>query len=86
LAAEAEKADIHFEYDGVQYTVPHPKLWPLEAIEAQERGEVLGALKHVLGPAQYKKFKAKPRVAEDVDKISMALFDAADIELGESED
>lgn len=82
-APQDELKELEFEYDGVKYVVPAPKLWPLEVIEAQEDGRFNAAIRELLGPKQYKKFRSKPRTLEDLDNISGVLMDAADLDSGE---
>jgi hypothetical protein len=86
LKEEATNADVKFVFDGEKYTVSHPKLWPLEVVEAQEEGRVATAVKGILGVEQYKQFKSVPRTLEDLDKFVEALLAAAELELGKSED
>lgn len=85
LKNEAEKADVHFTFDDEKYIVSHPKIWPLEVVEAQEEGRVATAVKGILGAEQYKLFKKKPRTLEDLDDLVEALLEAAEVELGKSE-
>lgn len=84
LAREANKDPVTFEYDGDTYTIPHPKLWPLEVLEKQENGRYVGATEELLGAAQWKAFRGKPRTVEDLDDLSNALFEAVDTTKGES--
>lgn len=80
--AEAEEADIIFVYDEEEYTLPHPKLWPIEAVEAQEEGRMIGVLKALLGEAQYAKFKRKQRTVQDINDLMEASFKAVDTDQG----
>ena len=83
----AETKEIVFEFDGVTYTVPPAKTWPLEAQEAEEAGQFATALKEILGEEQYKKFKKKPRTVGDLEDITTELFKAVekalDVDSGE---
>ena len=72
----AETKEVVFDYDGVTYTAPPPKTWPLEAQEAEELGQYAESLKKILGEDQYKKFKKKPRTVGDLDDITTALMEA----------
>lgn len=78
-----EMADVTFTYDGVEYTIPPGKSWPLEAQELSEEGRFLAAIKLVLGPKQYKTFKSKPRTLGDGEDLMTAMFDAVDLDSGE---
>lgn len=82
-APQDELKDVVFEYDGESYTVPTPKLWPLEVVEAQEDGRFNAAIRELLGKEQYKTFRKKPRTLEDLDKITEAVMDAAELDVGE---
>lgn len=84
LQAEAVLEDVEFEFDGDPYAIPHPKRWPLEAIEAEEAGKVVGFLRELLGKEQFATFKAKPRTLEDLDKIYTAVIEAADLDMEKS--
>lgn len=86
LAAEAKDSPIEFEYDNESYVVPHPKFWPLEVAEAQEAGRFAEAVRELLGIEQYKKFKKKPRVLQDLDDIVEAAFKVAELDAGKSQD
>jgi hypothetical protein len=81
-----ELADITFEYEGVEYVMPAPKLWPLEAGEAQEDGRFINAVRMILGNEQYNRWKKSggKKTLEDDSKLMEALFDAAGVDEGES--
>lgn len=80
LKAEAKLEDLSFDFEDDEYTAPHPKYWPLDAIEAQEDGKITAFLKSVLGDEQYKKFKRKPRTLTDLENMLAALMDSVDME------
>lgn len=82
---EAEGAAVDFEYLGESYTVPPFKKWDLDAMEAYEDGKILSCIRAVLGPDQWKVFKAgKPNMG-DFDDFCGALFEATGTTVGESE-
>lgn len=78
MKAEAEYQPTVFTYDGVEYTFPDQKLWPLAAIEAQENNHIVALIKSLLGAEQYAKFTSKPRVLNDI----ADFFEAAGKEAG----
>lgn len=87
LESEAELSEITFDFDGENYTAPHPKRWPIEVVEAQEEGRVTIAVRGLLGEAQYSKFKkGKSRTLDDLDKFVEKLLEAADVDLGKLQD
>lgn len=78
-----EPTTVTFDFDGVEYTVPSPKKWPIEVIEAQEDGRLAGAVAELLGAKQYKAFKKVPRTMEDLENLTEALFKAVETSVGE---
>lgn len=78
-----DSKEMTFDYGGETYTVPTPKLWPLEAGDAEESGRPLESLKIILGPKQYKLFRSVPRTLGDAEDIMTAMFDAAELDRGE---
>ncbi len=79
---EALESEVSFEYDGVQYTVPPAKKWPLDAVEAQEDGKMLGFLKALLGADQYSTLRKTTTTLADLDTFITALFEALDVDAG----
>lgn len=75
--------DVTFEFAGNTYTVPAPKMWPIEVIEAEENGQQLGALKALVGDEQYKTLRKTLKVMKDIEECMSALFDAVDVDKGE---
>lgn len=85
-AKETEPIDpreITFTFDGLEFTVPTGKYWPIEVVEAQEQGMFATAIRKLLGPKQYAAFCKKPRTMEDLEKLTDALLEAADLDKGE---
>lgn len=81
LDVEANKKDVVFEFDGVEYTVPNPKRWPLKVQRARENGKLLAAVELLLGDKQWNKFDPDDsRVNEDLDGLVTALFEAVDLD------
>lgn len=74
LAAVKEEAEEvptrTFTYDGDEYTVPEADSWDLDIFEAVEDGQIVTAVRGILGQKQYyDKFKAKKRKAKDLADI-----------------
>lgn len=84
LKAEAQDADVTFEYDGEPYTIKPMNKMPLEFLEAIEDGKMIRAVKSMLGEEQYRKFSAKPRIVEDLNNLLTASTNAVGVSVGES--
>lgn len=80
-----ENAPIEFTYDGEKYVVPVTKRWPLECVDAQEDGQLLKFVKNLLGEAQYKVFRGKPRVLDDVDDLLGEMYKVINADPKESD-
>lgn len=83
VKAEATPTEVSFKYDGEDYTVPAPKVWPLEVIEAQESGKFATCVRALLGENQYLKFKRTPRTLSDLEQLTDAMFSAVNANQGE---
>lgn len=75
---EAVEDSVTFEYDGVTYTAPPAIEWDVEVFEAAEDGKIVSAVRALIGPDQWAKFKEKKRTIVNVSE----LFDAAKAALG----
>lgn len=82
IKTEAEDLPIKCNYDGESYELPAAKFWPLEALEAQEENRVVGMLRSLLGEDQYKKFRSKPRVLQDIADFMDVVNAAAEVDRG----
>jgi hypothetical protein len=82
LADEAGNKEVTFEYNGVEYEIPPGKLWPLEAVEAQENGKMLTAVKELIGAEKYAELRKTAKTLEDFEEFCEALFDAVDLDKG----
>ncbi|MET8149397.1 hypothetical protein ACIBSW_34590 [Actinoplanes sp. NPDC049668] len=60
MEAEVQNLGVLFQYEGVTYTIPKADDWDLEVFEASEEGRFVTAVKSLLGPYQWKKFKDGP--------------------------
>lgn len=52
-------------WQGTRFTLPQPEDYPLEAIEAEENGQILKTIELILGDEQYATFRSKARTAGD---------------------
>jgi hypothetical protein len=77
--AEALGKKITFTHNDVTYTVLESGQWPVEAIERFEDGAVTTAVRLILGPDEWSKFRATDPVADDVEPLVVALQKAAGI-------
>lgn len=81
LEQEVSTEPVVFEFDGVEYTVPHPRKWPLAITRAQESGKLLGAVEKLLGKKQFAQFDPdEDRTMGDLDDLMVKMFEAVDID------
>jgi len=73
LADEAKEQLVSFVYDGETYRILPGDEWDIAILEAAEDGKIITAAKMLLGPEQYKRFRARPRKNRDM----RAFFEAA---------
>jgi hypothetical protein len=57
-----------------RFTLPTPQEFPLEALEAEEEGKHLTALKLILGADQYSTWRALAATAADAEEFSAAVM------------
>jgi hypothetical protein len=55
---------------GTVFTLPTPEQFPLDALEAEENGKQLAALKLILGDEQYATWRGLARTAGDAEEFS----------------
>jgi len=83
IKLEASKDDSpvggKFTYKDEEYTVPQRDDWPIDALEAQEEGRIVAALKELLGD-QWTKFRKVGKTAKDLDEFCEAMFAAVDVD------
>lgn len=79
---EAVNNGINFTYEGIDFSVPPAKLWPLEAIEAQERSQLLSFLREVLGAEGYTNLRKVAKTLGDINDFSEAMYGAMDLDAG----
>ncbi|MBP2320493.1 hypothetical protein JOF56_000878 [Kibdelosporangium banguiense] len=59
---------------GKRFTLPTPAAMPLEALEAEEDGKHLTALKLILGAEQYATFRTSAATAADAEDFSAQVM------------
>ncbi|ANZ36476.1 hypothetical protein BBK82_10760 [Lentzea guizhouensis] len=59
---------------GKRFGLPAPQDYPLDAIEAEESGQTLTALRLILGDDQYSTFRTLARTTGDADDFSKAIM------------
>jgi hypothetical protein len=59
---------------GKRFSLPAPQDYPLDAIEAEENGRTLTALRLILGEDQYATFRTLARTTGDADDFSKAIM------------
>ncbi|GGU46822.1 hypothetical protein [Lentzea flava] len=59
---------------GKRFGLPAPKDYPLDAIEAEEQGRTLTALRLILGEDQYATFCELAKTTGDADDFSKAIM------------
>lgn len=57
LAAEAAGHPVSVVYDGDTYTIPTGEDWDIGVLEAAESGNIVTAMKLLLGPEQWAAFR-----------------------------
>lgn len=76
-ADEAVK-NIKFKFDNRAYEVPRSEDWDLDLLDAFEQGQSVAALRQLLGPEQFQKFRQqKKRTTKDINAFYEALGEAA---------
>lgn len=78
--AEALGGPVAFEFEGETYEVAPTSEWDLDVMERYEDGQIATAVRALLGPAQWGRFRAKPRKVADLE----ALFSTIEKALGVS--
>lgn len=73
VKAEAIGTPVQFEYDGDTYAVAPANEWDLDVLEAFEEGRILATVRSLLGEAQWKTFRAKPRNVQALADLFEAL-------------
>ncbi len=79
---EVQETDTTFEYDGNSYVIPPAKKWPLDAVEAQEEGKMIGFIKALLGDDQYKTLRKNTNDLSQLDEFVGAMFESLGVDTG----
>lgn len=77
LKAEAQNTHTDVEFDGQTYSVPPTMEWDLDVLEALEDGQIVKAVRALLGEEQYGQFKTKKRTVADLNALFEAIGAAA---------
>ncbi|WP_328604770.1 hypothetical protein OG943_32710 [Amycolatopsis sp. NBC_00345] len=67
-------ADLAVTWRGKRFTLPAPEKFPLEALEAEEEGKHLTALKLILGTGQYATWRSLAATAADAEDFSAVVM------------
>lgn len=77
VKAEATGQAISVEYDGETYEVPPTMEWDLDVLEALEEGQIVRAVRGLLGEEQYSQFKATKRTVKDLNSLFETIGQSA---------
>lgn len=85
LKAEASNEGARsFTFNGEVYDIPSPDDWTVDVVEAYEEGKIVSAIKAILGPKQWRKYKDKEKpLASDLKDFVEAMFEEAGVDSGE---
>lgn len=89
MAARAAKAEVtnpgarKFKYKNHTYTVPAADEWDLAVLEHWQEGNLVLAIKYLLGEAQWKVYKARHPKATELSDFVEAMFADVGVEPGE---
>ena len=77
-ATKAKPATVPTEvtvtWRGTVFTLPTADDFPLDALEAEEQGKHLTALRLILGDVQYAAWRAQARTARDAEEFSAEVM------------
>ncbi|WP_206797874.1 hypothetical protein [Amycolatopsis sp. MtRt-6] len=62
------------QWRGTRFTLPRAEDFPLDALEAEEAGKHLAALKLILGSEQYATWRGLASTAADAEEFSAAVM------------
>lgn len=72
--ASTPGAGLSVQWRGKRFTLPRAEDFPLEALEAEEDGKHLTALRLILGPDQYTTWRGLASTAADAEEFSAAVM------------
>ncbi|MBE8515984.1 hypothetical protein ILP97_00315 [Amycolatopsis sp. H6(2020)] len=67
-------ANLNVAWRGKRFALPRAEDFPLEALEAEEQGEHLTALKLILGADQYTTWRSLAATAADAEDFSAVVM------------
>ncbi|WP_037354959.1 hypothetical protein [Amycolatopsis orientalis] len=67
-------ASLNVTWRSKQFIIPNPDNFPLEALEAEEEGKHLTALKLILGADQYATWRVLAATAADAEDFSAVVM------------
>lgn len=67
-------SDVAVMWRGKRFTLPTADDFPLDALEAEEQGKHLTALRLILGPEQYATWRSMAATARDAEEFSTAVM------------
>lgn len=69
-----DREGVRISWQGTEFVLPRAEKFPLEAMEAEEEGKYLRALRIVLGEDQYATWRELTRTAADVEEFAAAVM------------
>ncbi|MGI8310667.1 hypothetical protein [Saccharopolyspora hattusasensis] len=69
-----DREGVRISWRGTEFTLPRAEAFPLEAMEAEEDGRHLTALRHILGEAQYILWRGIARTAGDAEEFAAQVM------------
>ena len=83
-SSDVPAVDVTFEYDGETYTVNADVIKDdIEILEAFEDNKVTTAIRAIVGPDQWRLFKAKKRGVDDLGEFTQLVMQSFGMEAGE---
>lgn len=77
--AEALGQGVEFDYDGEHYVVDSAEEWDLDVFEAAAQGDLITALRALLGEEQWQVFRTKEDADGDRVKVKRTLKNLAEL-------
>lgn len=65
---------VRVSWRDTEFVLPRAEDFPLEALEAEENGKHLTALRLVLGEEQYERWRSMARTAADAEEFSQVVM------------
>lgn len=80
IKEEIQDKPLLCSFDGETYKVPPTNKWDIEVLESFESEKIISAVRALVGPAQWAKFKSKTRTVEDLNAFVEVLTKATGIQ------